>query len=365
MTLHLYFARKFLVMFLGLLVVFFALQLLLDMVEQLHEFGADDVPFFQIFRLTLLIAPVGLYQILPLIMILSTISLFLSLARSSELVVVRASGRSAMASLMAPLLVAFLIGMLTVTTLNPIVAVTSKRYEEISETLRSGGQSTLSISREGLWLRQGDAFGQTVIHAARANSDASVLYGVTFVSYAPGGNPERRIEAESATLLDRSWLLRNAKTWPLKVDVNAEENAQIHDELEWRSTLTRERIRDGFGTPTTISIWDLPNFIQQLDQAGFSSLRHRVWLQMEIAKPVFLMSMVLIAAVFTMRHIRFGRTGLAVLASVLLGFTMYYVRNFAQILGENGQIPISLAAWAPPVASVMLALGLLLHMEDG
>jgi lipopolysaccharide export system permease protein len=49
----------------------------------------------------------------------------------------------------------------------------------------------------------------------------------------------------------------------------------------------------------------------------------------------------------------------------MLGFALYYLRNFIQIMGENGQIPVALAAWAPPVASLMLAVGLLLHMEDG
>ncbi len=48
-----------------------------------------------------------------------------------------------------------------------------------------------------------------------------------------------------------------------------------------------------------------------------------------------------------------------------LGFTLYFIRNFAQILGENGQIPVLLAAWGPPVAAVLLPLGLLLHLEDG
>ena len=89
------------------------------------------------------------------------------------------------------------------------------------------------------------------------------------------------------------------------------------------------------------------------------------WMQRELARPLFLVAMVMIASAFTMRHSRFGRTGLAVLTSIMMGFGLYYIRNFAQILGENGQIAISLAAWTPPVASVMLALGLLLHMEDG
>jgi lipopolysaccharide export system permease protein len=54
-----------------------------------------------------------------------------------------------------------------------------------------------------------------------------------------------------------------------------------------------------------------------------------------------------------------------VLSAIMLGFSLHYIRNFAQVLGENGQIPIILAAWAPPVASWLLAFGILLHKEDG
>ena len=49
----------------------------------------------------------------------------------------------------------------------------------------------------------------------------------------------------------------------------------------------------------------------------------------------------------------------------MLGFGLYYVRNFAQILGENGQLNPLLAAWVPPVAALLLALGLVLQMEEG
>lgn len=54
-----------------------------------------------------------------------------------------------------------------------------------------------------------------------------------------------------------------------------------------------------------------------------------------------------------------------VLTAVLLCFGLFFLRNFAQILGENGQIPAILAAWAPPMAAIGAALGFLLHLEDG
>ena len=298
-------------------------------------------------------------------MILATVALFISLARSSELVVTRAAGRSALRALIAPVVVALIIGVMAVGMLNPIVAATNNRYLQLSESYRAGGASALSISDEGLWLRQGSADGQTVIRAWRSNADASVLYDVTFLFYDPATGPVRRIEAGSAALSDGAWNLRNAKSWPLLAGVNAEGNATTHSTLTIPSSLTLDRIRESIGEPAAVSIYELPHFIRQLEQAGFSPRKHQVWLQAEFARPFFLMAMVLVASTFTMRHTRFGGTGVAVLASVLLGFTLYFIRSFAQILGENGQIPVVLAAWAPPVAAILLALGLLLHAEDG
>jgi len=365
MILHLYFARRFAMCFLLITGVLFTLIALTGLLEEARRSYADTVTFRDLVGLTLLKAPQSINLILPLIMVLATVVLFLGMARSSEMVITRASGRSALATLVSPLVVAFLIGLMVVGMFNPIVAATSKRYEQVSEGFRNGGASALSISEEGLWLRQGSAEGQTVIRAWRSNNDGSVLYDVTFISYAPDAGPLRRIEAKSAALGPQGWVLRDAKSWPLEVGLNAEGNAQTHATLTLPSTLTLDSIRDSFGKPGAISIYNLPGFIRQLEASGFSPRRHKVWLQTELARPFFLIAMVLVASAFTMRHTRSGGTGVAVLSAVLLGFGLYFIRSFAQILGENGQIPVLLAAWAPPLAAIMLALGLLLHREDG
>ncbi|UWQ89333.1 LPS export ABC transporter permease LptG [Aliisedimentitalea scapharcae] len=367
MKLDLYFARRFVQSFLLIGTVFLTLIMLVDIIEQIRRFEGIPVSLGQMAHLTLLNAPAAISEILPLLMILATIVLFVGLARSSELVVTRATGRSGIRALAAPVAVAAIIGGLTVTTLNPIVAATSNRSQELVDTYRNGGPSVLSLSGEGLWLRQGGAFGQSVIHAKGYAGGATdvTLFDVTFLSYAPGGGPIRQIIAEQAKLNGDDWVLQNAKVWPLAAGLNPEKNAAQHDELRVPTTLTQDRIRDSLGRPAGVSIYNLPETIRELATAGFSTKRYQVWYQVELARPLFLVAMVLIGAAFTMRHTRFGGTGISVLAAVLLGFTLYFVRNFAQILGENGQLPIALAAWAPPIASVMLSLGLLLHAEDG
>ena len=37
----------------------------------------------------------------------------------------------------------------------------------------------------------------------------------------------------------------------------------------------------------------------------------------------------------------------------------------AAVLGENGQIPVLMTAWIPPMTAALFALSLLLHLEDG
>jgi len=366
MTLHLYFARLFLKTVLSTVAVFFVILFLIDMIEQVRKFGETDANFGTFLSLTALNVPETLYRILPLIMILATLALFLGLARSSELVVTRASGRSALKSLMAPLMVTFLIGIIAVSVINPIVAATSKQYEIVAGRLTNEGASTVSVTREGLWLRQGTPNGQTVIRAERANLDGTVLFQATFLGFDAEGRPSYRIEANVARLVTGAWQIEGAKEW--RFDPNAiipEQNAFTADRMSLASNLTRDQILDSFGTPSAIPIWELPAFINQLEAAGFSARSHRTFFHMELALPILLISMVLVGAGFTMRHTRVGRTGLMVLLALALGFSLYFVRNFAAILGENGQIPILLAAWGPPIAAVLLPLGLLLHLEDG
>lgn len=365
MILHFYFARRFMTAFAITLGGLYALIALVDLIDQTRRFATRGVSFGGLIELVVLHTPQTLAQLLPLIILLATVALFLGLSRSSEMVATRAAGRSAPAALLAPVSVAFLIGIVSTAIFNPIVAGTSKKFSQLEQTYRSGGASTLSISDEGLWLRQGSSEGQIVIRAWRSNPDANVLFDVTFLAYEPQVGPIRRIHADSAELREGEWFLRNAKEWPLAAGTNAEGNSVEHQTLVIPSSLTVDRIRESFGRPSTISIWDLPEFIRQLDQAGFSSRQHRVWMQSELAQPLFFVAMVLVASAFTMRHTRFGGIGIAVLTAVLLGFTLYFIRSFALILGENGQIPVHLAAWAPPIASILLALGPLLHLEEG
>ena len=214
MILHFYFARKFLWTFLSIAGVFVAILALIDLVEELQDY--PDLPFWDVFEVVMLNLPHANYEILPLVLILASVALFLRLARSSELVVVRASGRSAMRALSAPVITAAMIGIVSVLVFNPLVAASSKRYNDLVNQYNGFGSSALAITADGLWLRQGTASQQTVIHALSASSDLSTLKETTFTTFTPTGEPIQRIYAKSAQLGRGEWVLNDVKLWDLE-----------------------------------------------------------------------------------------------------------------------------------------------------
>ena len=337
-----------------------------DLVELSGERVAEGAAPAPIVTMAFLHMPSILSETLPFIVLLGSLAAFLRLARSSELVVTRAAGMSVWRLLRAPVACAAVLGALAFAVWNPIAASTLARYELLDSRHFDGRESLLSLSAEGLWLRQSSPEGQTVINASRASDNGEELVGVQIFEFDEGGLLVRRMAARRAELVPGAWRVERARIWDLS-DEGAFAVARGRDveEVEVVTDLTSSRILESFADPQALSFWDLDAFIDTLDASGFSSVRHRLHQQIELAQPLMFVAMVLIAAGFSMRHVRFGSIGVRVLLCVISGFAIFFLSDFTQALGAAGTIPVPLAAWVPPVAALLLATSLLLHLEDG
>lgn len=366
MTLGLYLVRRLLKM-LGLVaLVLFSVIYLVEFVESLRSFSGSDATMGQVALLAALRAPTELYVNLPLVMVIASMLYFMGIARSSELVVIRAAGRSGLRLLLEPILAVLLLGILAVALLNPLVAMTTRLHQTQASIVQDRGSGLrFTVAGGEIWLRQGDPDGQTVIRASHVGDEGLRFQDVTFLRFERvSGRPLSRIEAREARLDDRVWILEEAREWPLGVP-NPEVEMRSHERMRLPTDLTPERLRDSFARSGAVSVWALPELIAALDQAGLSSRAQRSALMRELSLPLMLVAMLMIGAMLTMRHARVAQTAQAFLITVLSGFGVFMAGNFALVLGENGLIPLWLAVLSPPIASILLATGLLLHQEDG
>jgi lipopolysaccharide export system permease protein len=362
MTLFRYVLYRFFAAFARVGLIIAAVLFLVGLIDQLPSLREGDT-ILRAAYLAILSQMNTLYTSLPLVVIIAAIVQFLAMSKSSEIVVVRASGQSGLKFLFAPCLGAFLVGLIGVAVLNPMASSMTAQFDR--EKGRSAQSTVVNISASGLWLRQGTAQAQTMIFAKSFENAGLNLREASFLSFDSAGAPHLRTEAATATLTPQGWVLTGALQWDLTAINPQEMRISLPDGAAIPSDLQPEDLLSGVGNPSLVPFWQLPAQIATLEAAGFSATPFRVWWQSELAKPLFLVVMVLIAAGFTMRHIRAGNRAQMVVVAVLAGFGIFFLRNVAQVFGQNGQIPILLAAWGPTLAASLLAVSLLLHLEDG
>jgi lipopolysaccharide export system permease protein len=355
-----YIGRRFLVSIGMVFLLIMAVGFLIDVVN-LGDRAAtrEGTGFVTVVEMALLRLPYIAQKILPFAVLFGTMLTYLWLTRTNELVVSRAAGVSVWQFLLPSLLIALLLGVFVVTVFNPLSSAFIARYEHLEAQYLRGQSSLLAVSSGGLWLRDGDRDEQMVIHAEGVSQNGSVLRNVIIFIYQDVDRFVERIDAKSASLHDGYWELSEAMI------TSPEMTAEYAQKYRLDTDLTVGRIQDSFAPPDTMSFWALPEFIETLEAAGFSALRHRIHWHSILAVPLLLTAMVLVAATFSLRLTRRGRLGVFILAGLISGFLLYFLSDVSLALGMSGSLPAVLSAWAPATIFALIGTSMLFHLEDG
>lgn len=360
LTLSFYIGRQFLVGVGMIFLIILAIILLTDTLEMVRRAYGKEVPFSVILEMVLLKWPHIVQQLLPFTIMLGGIFTFSKLTRTSELIVARASGVSAWQFLMPAVIVSFVLGLLMISVFNPFSAVMLARYEQLESKYIHGNDSMLAVSSSGVWLREKNKdAGTTIIHALHISPVSMELNNVTLFMFSSDYKFLSRIDAETAAIVEGKWMFEDViLTAPGKP-------AQQHDDYTIPTKLVISQLQDSFAAPEAISFWELPRFISTLQAAGFSALRHLLHWHSLLVSPLLFSAMVFIAAAFSLRPPRKGKTGLLMTCGVMVGFLIYFTSDLVAALGLSGSIPIIMSAWAPVAISILIGTGLMLHLEDG
>jgi len=357
-TLARYLSARFFGMIAAVFLTIFGLVYVIDFVETLRRAGDKPnatVPFVAF--LALLRTPAVTEQVLPFCVLFGTMAAFLNLSRRLELIVARAAGISAWQFMAPPVLIALLLGVLSVTVLNPISAEMKQRADIIEDQLFGGnGRKEGDTS---VWIRQRSIDGQAIIRAESISNGGSLLSNVTAYVYDTRGKFEERIDAPSAKLLPGVWQFSDARVGApgeTARDVGHYLLATNLDSWEVSQTVT---------SPDSIPFWELPLFRDQIEAAGLDSTGYELQYQTLLARPLMLTAMVLLAAAFSLRFFRFGGIGKMIGGGVAAGFALYFLTKFIGGLGGSGLLSAPVAAWSPAIVASMLGTLALLQQEDG
>ena len=366
MTLAIYFGKRYLISFIRVFLSIVLLVLLFDFLTNLNRLNGIEAQIWNALILSLLRTTTYLSLAMPLIIMLSALAFSVSLSRSNEFIVLRASGVSALKGLFSVILSAFFLGIISIFILDPLAGKMIGYYDIKLDKLRSKEQSQVLINDNGYWMRQATLNGHQIIKAVSVSNNGQILHQVTIFNYDKNGLVTERFFSESAVLENNELLLKNTIKWS---DNKIKANPIIANEkiknLKIKTEITPAQLLDGYASPETISPWNMNKQIKKVKSSGFSVLKYQSKKMEQYAKPFLFIVMVILGTVFTLQNSRSRNIGISVVLAVASGFFLHFFQNFCTTLGRSGEIPLIVASWSPIISIGLIAMTLFLHYEDG
>ncbi|WP_439628335.1 LPS export ABC transporter permease LptG [Shinella sp.] len=357
-TLGFYFFRRYTVTTVWFLLGIFSLIFIIDFSEMSNRVGA--LPGYTLtsgLLVTALRIPTILMQTVPFVALFAGMASLISLNRRYELVVTRAAGISVWQFLRPFIIGSFLFGVLAVLAINPIAAWSSRKAVELEA---SWGAANASRTENAVpWLRQIYGDDQAIIGAKAVLDEGTRLLNVTVIHFDTDGRIVLRQDADSATLEDGYWLLKN---------VHETRNGELPvrlEEVQLRTNLKREFVQESLEKPESIPFLSLGRKIEAAKSFGFPTDAMETQFHSLLSLPLLLVAMTLIAACVSLKFSRFNQSRAVILGGILSGFMLYVVTVLVKAFGSSGVVPPFVAAWLPVVVAMSLGATILLHQEDG
>lgn len=354
-----YLVGHFLRMFIGVMAGLLAIIYLFEVLELIRLASGKDLGIGMLIKMALYKMPSRAQIIMPFAVLFSAMACFWWLSRRQELTAMRSAGFSAW-QFLSPLVVAALaIGLINIAALHPLSASLMISYNKLESQHLGKHQKLITVSDQGLWLKESDPNGEVIIHASTIRLQDWSMKNLMVLFFDENGDHTRRLDAESVTLQTGRWIFSNA----VIRDPNLPpENTKT---FTLATNLTPSDIQESFSDPETISFWKLPNYIRTLADTGLETTPMEVYYQGLLAQPLLLAAMILLAATVSLRPPRFQRALIMVLSGVGSGFLVFFMSSFLRALGGSHQLPVSLSAWSTSVIVLLGSITWLLNTEDG
>ncbi len=292
---------------------------------------------------------------LPFSVLLGTLVTLATLNQNSEVVIFKASGISAH-RILSPLIAASLVIAAGNFLFNERIGVRATETLDAWQAVNYARVPQASAVMTEQWVRGGD----DLFHAetVRGHGDATRLAPV--VIYDRDGNRLKRIiRAASARPVAGGWELTNARSFDVAKGVET-----ASPTLEFRTSMVPAQFTAGTIDPKHIPFWQLLPAIQRQRDAGKNVDSLVAAAHHKISGPLSAVLMPLLGAIAAFGLARSGRLFVRAVIGMFLGFAFFVADNFMAAMGNFGNVPPVLAAWAPFLLFFLIGETVLFRTEE-
>ena len=338
------------------LTAFLMLFAFFDLIGEMQDLGRGGYELENIVAFVVLTIPGRMYELAPIAVLIGTLYAMTTLARHSEITVLRASGLST-AGFIKMLLRIGIVFVLVTLAIGEFVAPPAERAAQ-QLRLRAMSSMVAQEFRSGLWVKDERSF----VNVRNVQPDTK-LRDVRIYEF----DPEYRLSSISDADIGEfvapdHWKLGNVTRTVF--DANGEHAHVDHlPELLWKSALNPDILSVLLVVPDKMSVISLYQYINHLSENQQKTERYVIALWKKLVYPLTVLVMMLLALPFSFLSTRSGTVSLRVFTGIMLGIGFYMLNGLFSSLGVINEWTPVLSAMTPSAIFLLGAGGMLWWVE--
>jgi lipopolysaccharide export system permease protein len=350
-----YLMRELVAGVLLVLAAFLSLFSFFDMITEVKSVGSNaSYQLVHAVTFVLLRIPGRIYELMPVAVLIGTLYALSSLARHSEITVLRASGMST-GTLLSNLLAVAAVFALATFLVGEVIAPPAERAAQQLKLL--GKERAVSQElQSGLWVRDVQSF----INVRIVLPDAR-LQGIRIHEFDKDARLRSVIEAEEGVFVPPDgWHLSGVTRTHVEDD-----RARIErlPGMSWRSALNPDLLSVLMVSPEKMSLIHLSAYTRHLAENKQKTQRYDIARWKKLIYPLAALVMIALALPFGYTHDRVSGVSLKIFVGVMIGVLFHMLNGLFSNLGAINSWSPFLSAIAPSTLFMLAAAGMIWWFE--
>ncbi len=330
------------------IVVLVGLFAFVSFIDELGDLDRGRYGILQVIQYVLLTIPKTLYEVFPMAALIGSILGLSTLAKSSELIVMRASGVSVQRIVISVLKVGLILALLSMAMGEIVAPYTEDRAAEVKA---QSIQSTASArNNTGVWLRDDN----TYVNINDVLPDLTLLK-VKIFEFDSQNFLRWLVTAEQGEFRDGRWLLRGLNR------TNINEKSSLADEIDaayWTTAIDPDILRIYQVKPEQLTVWQLREYIVHLASNKQDTASYELEFWSKLVTPLATLVMLILAVPFVFKEARSGNLGRSLFLGIMVGLGFFILNQAFSYFVTIFSIPPLLGAIMP--TSVVFVLSVIM-----
>ena len=332
--------------------VFFILVVVLNIFEEISFFKNTDSNFLLPYLLTLLNAPITMFEIFPFIFLLTTQYFFYDIFRKDELFLFKSNGLSNFKIIKNLFGISLILGFLMIISYYNFASSLKFYYTDLKNNYSNDNKYLAVVNDSGIWIK--DEIDQSIIIIKSTNIKKSFLIDVIINQFDINFNHLKTIQSAKIDISNKKWIIYDPVISEKNISSKSTEN------IFFKSNFDEKKINSLFSNFSRLNLMELFNLKKDYESIGYSSDEILIHLLKLVSTPFFYSLMTVLSAIIMFNIKRNKPLFFHILLGILISVIIYYLNFMFASLGITGKIPPNIAVLLPILfISIISTIGLI------